>query len=99
MSGSTNGNKGSSSNGEEIIKKITEKVKRNRINLYQLFCEFDGGDGKEMINDKDIPVALAKIGIEINTKDVIDILRCIGMREGGKINIKDLSRGIALYSE
>lgn len=99
LSGSTYGNKGSSSNGKEIIKKITEKVKRNRINLYQLFCEFDGGDGKEMINDKDIPVALAKIGIEINTKDVIDILRCIGMREGGKINIKDLSRGIALYSE
>ena len=86
--------------GKDIVKKINEKVKRNRINLYQLLCQFNSGmEGKEIISSKDIPVAMMKIGVEVNEKDVEGLIRVLGIKDSIKVPIKELAKGIALFEE
>ena len=86
--------------GKDIVKKINEKVKRNKINLYQLLCQFNSGmEGKEIISSKDIPVAMMKIGVEVNEKDVEGLIRVLGIKDSIKVPIKELAKGIALFEE
>ena len=86
--------------GKDIVKKINEKVKRNQINLYQLLCQFNSGmEGKEIISSKDIPVAMMKIGVEVNEKDVEGLIRVLGIKDSIKVPIKELAKGIALFEE
>jgi hypothetical protein len=85
--------------GNELLKKIVDKVKRNKINLYQVLCEFDSGEGKEVIYGKDLPIAMSKIGIEIKNDDLNGLLMVMGIKDHNKVNIKDFAQGIALYKE
>lgn len=84
---------------KDLMKKIKEKVQRSNINFYQLLCEFDNGEGREMINQKDIPRALNKINIDATDQDVSTMLVSLGIKETGRISIKNLSREIASFRE
>ena len=56
-------------------------------------------EGKEIISSKDIPVAMMKIGVEVNEKDVEGLIRVLGIKDSIKVPIKELAKGIALFEE
>ncbi len=83
-------------NNKDLCLKISDLVKKNNLNLYQIFSEFSSEN--DLIELNNIPLALKKIGIECNENDVNGLISSLGLQNENQISIKELTKGIISFS-